>query len=77
MRMTTEQFETGWCDIRLVLSETEIDALCANLQGLKQDSTYVFHVQSDFQEEGPGIANLTVVLGSGDQADNASMYPEP
>lgn len=75
MNVTTEKFETDWFDVIVRLSPSEIDALVANLERMKGDASYHFHIQSKFESSTPDLSNLTFYSASGDEDANVEMYP--
>ena len=75
MNIEIEKFETGWFDLNLRLSESDIEELITNLEKMKNDRDYFFNIQSSFEGSEPSLSNLRISLGIEEIGNNVEMYP--
>lgn len=72
MRITREDFDSGWTDIILGLRPEEIDRFIAMLDMLKMEPDQHFHLSSTFEDESR-VSGIEISVQGVDEQDNAAI----
>ena len=74
MKISHEDFQTGWHGVSMSLSTDEINGLIELLSELNQGSLEHFHIRSLFPEnEQSGIADIEISMKGENELDNATI----
>lgn len=72
MKLTREDFETGWTEVAMGLSSHEVDRLIQMLQLIKQDPNQHFHCSSNHEDDSR-IAGVDFYIKQATDSDNATI----
>jgi hypothetical protein len=71
MNITIENFGTGWCGLKMGISDAEIPVLIERLQELQQSRGH-FHMRSAFIGDG-GIGDVEVYWSESDKPQSLQI----
>lgn len=73
MKIETEQFESGWIGMRIMLTQQECASLRGLLHALETGEVGHFHAHATDYDGTPGIADVEFSLLGAGQSGNAAL----